>query len=112
MEPMQSLQELCIRLTDGHLPAHEEQGERIATALERIAEMMAHPLQAVQCSKETTTPKRVRNEAACCGNCPYYAEYDGKTNGDCGQHPPSNVNFFPHVTRISWCGDHPDFFRE
>jgi hypothetical protein len=80
----------------------------IDTTLQAILELLAHPLQSVQCSTETTTHKRTRNEAARCGNCPYY-DKGGATEGrDACALTPERLVVWPRF----WCGQHPDFWKE
>ena len=73
----------------------------IYNTLRKIEEVLCNPL-------PTTTPKRVRNEAAVCGNCPYvFIKRDG-------QHICCRtlVDYDADVFASTWCGDHPDFWKE
>lgn len=101
--------ELVERLILKHLPALDGNGERIATALERIATVLKRPLQ------ECTTTKRVRNEAAVCGNCPYMAPCENereKNYGVCCLSPMTANSDSLVMPDKSWCGQHPDFWKE
>ena len=66
-------------------------------------------LQDISDALNVPTPKRVRNEAACCGNCPYcILEVDHPRIKDCCALNPHGVDVF----RNQWCGQHPDFWKE
>lgn len=58
-----------------------------------------------------TTPKRVRNEAACCGNCPY-SQPLVRNKIVCRFEHPNAEHGSPVLNEIEWCGRHPDFWRE
>lgn len=62
--------------------------------------------------EKTTTPMRVRNEAAVCGNCPYRAKHLF-TSGQsvCGVDSKTmHAGVIIHAD--DWCGQHPDFWKE
>ena len=61
---------------------------------------------------EITTPlKRVRNEAARCGNCPY-SQPLVRNKIVCRFEHPNAEHGSPVLNEIEWCGRHPDFWRE
>ena len=72
-------------------------------------------LQDISDALNVPTPKRVRNEAARCGNCPYMAPCTNeryKHYGMCCLHPPIGDNEALVMPAKTWCGDHPDFWKE
>lgn len=70
-------------------------------------------LQDISDALNVPTPKRVRNEAARCGNCQYYDASDYPSSGgtrssrSCAK-DPLRVVTWSHM----WCGQHPDFWKE
>jgi len=76
----------------------------LTNTLERIAAMLERP------PRECTPPKRVRNEEARCGNCPYGHPYrDGIV---CRRNSNATLAFDDALKPTTWCGDHPDFWKE
>jgi hypothetical protein len=53
----------------------------------------------------------IRNEAANCGNCPYWVCWDNESMSDAGScrvGPPVGEEPWPTTARPKWCGQHPD----
>lgn len=101
----QALDHVFSQLSGFSVREYLEERKRGISALERIATVLEHPL------RECTTPNRVRNEAACCGNCPYFDKEGFPT-----QASASGACRINEVARCqskkSWCGRHPDFWKE
>ena len=58
-------------------------------------------------------PARVRNEAACCGNCPYFCGPMRTSGyGACALNPPDAMGDSPKCHENNRCGKHPNFWKE
>ncbi len=72
-------------------------------------------LQDISDALNVPTPKRVRNEAARCGNCPYMGKPMSPAQqhlGVCCLSPATAVQDELVVPETSWRGQHPDFWKE
>lgn len=63
-------------------------------------------------------PKKIRNVASVCGNCPYWDkeerdEDEELTFGQCRAKPPEircDEAVWPRTCEVDWCKKHPDFY--
>ena len=81
----------------------------IDRTLRAICDMLENPL------REATSPARMRNEAACCGNCPYMDRCTNerdKAFGVCCLHPPIGDTEGLVMPEKTFCGQHPNFWKE
>jgi hypothetical protein len=79
----------------------------ISSELTETRCQLRQALQDISDALNVPTPKRVRNEAAVCGNCPYYKPNSVGDLGAC-----CVTSEYPSMYKYQWCGKHPDFWRE
>ena len=85
----------------------DDQAGSIAESLHFIDRTLRALLELQENPLLTTTHRRVRNEAAVCGNCPYYKPNSVGDLGAC-----CVTSEYPSMYNYQWCGQHPDFWKE